>query len=94
MPLSQPSRRRTGLRLLPVGALLALGLLMAACAPSALPPTAAPPQIAPTASIPVANPTPASVTIGDVPVGVDAAGNFYRGDPNAPVKLEEFSEFQ
>jgi len=25
---------------------------------------------------------------------VDADGNFYRGDPNAPVKLVEFSDFQ
>jgi hypothetical protein len=25
---------------------------------------------------------------------VDANGNFYRGDPNATVKLIEFSDFQ
>ncbi len=30
----------------------------------------------------------------NVPVGVDAEGNFYRGNLNAPVKLVEFSDFQ
>jgi hypothetical protein len=32
--------------------------------------------------------------VSDLPAGVDAAGNFYRGDPNAAVKLVEFSDFQ
>ena len=30
----------------------------------------------------------------NLPMGVDADGNFYRGDPKAPVKLTEFSDFQ
>ena len=30
----------------------------------------------------------------DIPTGVDADGNFYRGDPNAAVKLVEWSDFQ
>jgi len=30
----------------------------------------------------------------DIPAGVDADGNFYRGDPNAAVKLVEWSDFQ
>jgi hypothetical protein len=30
----------------------------------------------------------------DLPAGVDADGNFYLGDANAPVKLEEWSDFQ
>jgi protein-disulfide isomerase len=30
----------------------------------------------------------------DLPMGVDADGNFYRGDLKAPVKLVEFSDFQ
>jgi hypothetical protein len=30
----------------------------------------------------------------DLPAGVDAEGNFYLGDPNAPVKMVEWSDFQ
>ena len=32
--------------------------------------------------------------MSNLPMGVDADGNFYRGDPKAPVKLTEFSDFQ
>jgi protein-disulfide isomerase len=42
-------------------------------------------------------PTPAAVAAAkrpEMPVGVDADGNFYRGDPKAPVKLVDFSDFQ
>jgi len=42
-------------------------------------------------------PTPAPVAAAkrpDLPVGVDADGNFYRGDPKAPIKLMDFSDFQ
>ena len=42
-------------------------------------------------------PTPAAVAAvkrPELPVGVDADGNFYRGDPKAPVKLVDFSDFQ
>ncbi len=42
-------------------------------------------------------PTPAAVAANrrtDLPVGVDADGNFYRGDPKATVKLIDFSDFQ
>ncbi len=31
---------------------------------------------------------------GDVPVGFTESGNPYRGNPNAPVVFEEFSDFQ
>jgi len=37
---------------------------------------------------------PPAAAMKDVPTGVDGAGNFYRGDPNAPVKLVEWSDFQ
>jgi hypothetical protein len=30
----------------------------------------------------------------DIPTGVDADGNFYRGNPNAAVKLVEWSDFE
>jgi protein-disulfide isomerase len=46
-----------------------------------------------------APPTPTPVAIApeklaSLQVGVDSDGNFYRGDPNAPIKLVDFSDFQ
>lgn len=32
--------------------------------------------------------------LAGLPVGINAEGNFYRGDPQAAVKLEDFSDFQ
>jgi protein-disulfide isomerase len=96
-------RSRAGLRLLVlILALLAAAFVIAACAPAA--PTAAP--AAATAPPVVAAPTQASapaptaatggeaVAKADIPVGVDADGNFYRGNPKAAVKLVEYSDFQ
>ncbi|MCX6032379.1 MAG: hypothetical protein NT169_24185 [Chloroflexi bacterium] len=80
-------------------ALIATALIAAACAP-ATPPAPAIIQV-PTGV--VATAAPAAVTTTpvsepgkklDLPVGMDADGNFYRGDPKAPVKLIEFSDFQ
>ena len=94
-------RSRAGLRLLAlVLALLAVALVIAACAPAA--PTAAPAAAEPVASAAPAPsaPVPTAATSSepaakvDVPVGVDADGNFYRGDPKAAVKLVEYSDFQ
>lgn len=53
------------------------------------PPSATPAAAAPATPAPVAAALPA-----DLPVGVDADGNFYRGDPRAPIKIIEFSDFQ
>lgn len=42
-------------------------------------------------------PTPAAVAVAgrpDMPMGVDANGNFYRGNPKAPIKIVDFSDFQ
>ncbi len=84
--------------------LIAIVLIGAACAPSApagpvatsapavaqpVAPTAAPAQ--PVANAPAA-PQPGKKV--NLPVGVDADGNFYRGDPKAPVKFVDFSDFQ
>lgn len=78
------SHLRAGLPL----ALLVVALAAAAC----LPGTPAP---APATDIPLpATPIPPANSEDGIQVGVDADGNFYRGNPNAPVKLEEFSEFQ
>lgn len=92
----QPSRRRAWLTLLP--ALLGLVLLAAACAPSTPPPplsTSTPSAAAPATSAPtisaVAQPSGEEL---ELQAGVDAEGNFYRGNPNAAVKLVEYSDFQ
>lgn len=37
---------------------------------------------------------PASNMMGDVPVGVDSEGHFYRGNRMATVKMSEFTDFQ
>ena len=96
-------RIRPGIVIL--GLMLTLAVLVgAACAPST---PAAPSQDKPAQPAPAAN-APASEKAGPVapgaaakpskasnlPMGVDADGNFYRGDPKAPVKLTEFSDFQ
>ena len=51
----------------------------------------------PTPTPPSTTPTPVAVSPGklaSLPVGVDADGHFYRGDPNAAIKLTDFSDFQ
>lgn len=84
--------------------LLVFALALAACAPAAPgSPTTAPAGSAGQTPVPVAGPakpggsTPAAAQPGkklNLPVGVDADGNFYRGDPKAPVKFVEYSDFQ
>ena len=93
-------RIRPGIVILGLMLLLAV-LVGAACAPAA-PAPSAPTQPAPATSgpaAPKAGPVaPGSATQpsrpSNLPVGVDADGNFYRGDPKAPVKLVDFSDFQ
>jgi protein-disulfide isomerase len=79
-------------------ALIVIGLVAAACAPAAPQATEAP-QPAATVAPATGAPAPTAATGGeaaaaDIPVGVDADGNFYRGDPKAAVKLVEYSDFQ
>jgi hypothetical protein len=92
-------------RIVILGLVLLLAVLVgAACAPGtpAGPTPGAPAQPAPATSgpaAPKAGPVaPNSATQpsrpSNLPVGVDADGNFYRGDPKAPVKLVDFSDFQ
>ncbi|MGC8782504.1 MAG: DsbA family protein, partial [Anaerolineae bacterium] len=86
------------------GIILLLAVVLAACmpGPAARPaaPTAAPTAPpAPTAATTAAavGPTLPTASAGkarNVPTGVDAEGNFYRGNLDAPVKLVEFSDFQ
>jgi len=78
--------------------LLVVALAVGACvtpAPAAPTATTAPTQAAPATSAPAQTPTSSkSVGKSNLPAGVDAEGNFYRGDPKATVKLIEFSDFQ
>lgn len=98
--------RIAGLSLALLSVLLAM-LAVTACAPAlpslpqniALPtapqPTAVPPTVAaPATAREQAGPFAPGAKASAAPMGVDADGNFYRGDPQAPVKLVEFSDFQ
>ena len=93
---------RSRARLILMGvALLVVALLAAACASGGQAPAPTqPPAQAGTSDAATAQPQatepPAQGTSKpiDLPAGVDANGNFYLGDPNAAVKLEEWSDFQ
>ncbi len=82
--------------------LLIAALLMAACGPTATPePTATPKPVA-TPLPPTDTPAPAvtkevvapAISGGEVPMGFTEEGAPYRGNPNAPVTLLEYSDFQ
>jgi hypothetical protein len=85
--------------------LLFTGLLLAAfivqgCSPTTpqatQPSTGALPTTAPAPDTPAPTATEAAPTVatGDIPVGFTEEGLPYRGNPNAPVILEEYSDFQ
>ncbi len=80
--------------------LLIAALIGAACGPEAtptpLPPTDTP---EPTATTEVPTPVPSKTegpvqSKAKVPMGFTEEGAPYRGNPNAPVTLVEYSEFQ
>ena len=74
---------------------LYLGLLIAALMAAACGPTGTPePTDTPTPLPPTDTPEPTAVSGGEVPMGFTEEGAPYRGDPNAPVTLMEYSEFQ
>jgi protein-disulfide isomerase len=71
--------------------LFATLLAVAACSPAASPqPTAS--ATRPPATATTVQPSD-TVAPGEVPVGLTEDGAPYRGDPNAPVTLLEFSEY-
>jgi len=77
--------------------LAALLLVVALAVGACVTPTPAAPAAttAPATNAPAQTPAPAEPIAGsELPAGVDAEGNFYRGDPNATVTLLEFSDFQ
>lgn len=85
--------------------LLIVALIVAACGPKATPeptaePTPLPPTdtVAPTAITEAPTPVPSKVegpaiSEGEVPMGFTAEGAPYRGNPDAPVTLLEYSDF-
>jgi hypothetical protein len=84
-------------RFLYLGLLIA-ALVVAACGPTATPePTATPTPVPPTDTPvpPTDTPVPkATSEEGEVPMGFTEEGAPYRGNPDAPVTLVEYSEFQ
>lgn len=79
-------------------ALLVVALLAAACAGGGQAPAPTQPPGQATASGAATQPPSTQPAQDgkplDLPAGVDADGNFYLGDPNAPVKMVEWSDFQ
>ena len=80
--------------------LLIAALMVAACSPQATAePTATPKPTAeplpPTAtSAPAATTEGPAVSVGEAPMGFNEDGAPYRGDPDAPVTLTEYSDYQ
>lgn len=82
-------------RFLYLGLLIAV-LLVTACGSKATPePTATPTPLPPSAT-PAPTATQAQPVAGghEIPMGFTAEGLPYRGNPNAPVTLWEYSDFQ
>jgi len=83
--------------------LLIAALIVAACSPKATPSPTATPKPTAIPLPPTNTPVPAATTevlipsisaSGEVPMGFTEEGSPYRGSPDAPVTLEEHSEFQ
>jgi len=82
-------------------ALLVAAFVVQGCGAPATPQaTEAAASVAPTAApatdtpAPTATKVPEKVARGELPVGFTEEGVPYRGDPSAPVTLEEYSDFQ
>jgi hypothetical protein len=74
---------------------LYLGLLIAALVVAACGPTATPePTATPTPLPPTDTPEPTATSEAEVPMGFTEEGAPYRGNPDAPITLMEYSEFQ
>jgi len=88
-------------RFLYLGLLIA-ALIVAACGPKATPQPMATPRLTSTPLPPTDTPAPTATTEvlipaisgGEVPMGFTEEGAPYRGNPNAPVTLVEYSDYQ
>jgi len=87
--------------------LLVVALIVAACGPEATPepPTDDTPAVTAITEVPTPVPSKTegpvptetkgpAVSEGEVPMGFTEEGAPYRGNPNAPVTMVEYSEFQ
>jgi hypothetical protein len=83
--------------------LLIAALIVTACGPKATPSPSATPKPTATPLPPTDTPKPAATTevlipsisgSGEVPMGFTEEGFPYQGDPNAPVTLLEYSDYQ
>jgi len=75
-------------RFLYLGLLIAASVV-AACGPAATPEPTATPLLPPTDT-----PAPTATSEAEVPMGFTEEGAPYRGNPDAPITLVEYSEFQ
>ena len=76
---------------------LCLGLaFLAGCGQVPVSPTAVPLTAAPPAADPFARPEMAvqGELAGGIPFGITADGHYFKGSPDAPVVLFEFSDYQ
>lgn len=76
-----------------VGLLIA-ALILAACGPKATPEPTATPLPATDTPAPTATTEGPAVSEGEVRMGFTKEGSPYRGNPDAPVTLLEYSDFQ
>ena len=82
--------------------LLVVALIVSACSPQATPEPTATPRPTTKPSLPTDTPEPTATTaviapsiIGaEVPMGFTEDGSPYRGNPEAPVTLLEYSDYQ
>lgn len=94
-----PGKRKSMKRLFALLGLFIAAFILAACA-SAAEPTAVPEIVLPEEPAATLPPTPtlasaeAAVAVeGEMAVGMTAEGAFYKGNPAAPVKMIDYSNF-
>jgi len=79
-----------------VAAIVVGGCVSPVTPQATVPSTSAPPTAVPATNtaVPAATKAIGTTSTGDIPMGFTEEGLPYRGNPNAPVTLEEYSDFQ